>query len=72
MRTKSKKVRPIRAWAVLDGKRIASWIFTKADNHMDIYETKKDALIARQEWEDSSGEGFEVATVEIRIIKMTR
>lgn len=71
MNSKAKNGRKklVIAWAVLDGIKIARWIFTKADNHFDIYGTKKDALIARQEWEESSGEGFSVVKVEIRIVK---
>ena len=60
-----KKVRPIRAWAVFDNGKIAWWQFTKADQHCDVYLTKSNAEIARAEWEESSGEGFEVIKVEI-------
>lgn len=63
---KSPKQKVIRAYAVLDREEIASWQFTKADNHFDIYRFKKDALIACQEWRESSGEGFLVIPVEIR------
>ena len=61
-------MKKIKAWAVLDNNKIAWWQFTKADQHCDIYLTKKNALIAKKEWEESAGDGFEVVRVEIRQI----
>jgi hypothetical protein len=59
-------IKKVRAWAVYDQGKIAWWQFTKANHHCDVYLTKENALIAKKEWEESSGDGFSIVRIEIR------